>query len=237
MESSATMDTDFVMRNQIVERYLGGRLPLKGTQDFEQFCRAHPELLEEIGLSQRLQTALRLMEAGGQPLPWEQPPTPWWQRPALLAGVAVLTVALAITSLVLSSRLSASVRAATQWRQRAAAQPLDAAGSTQTLRIEPSRTAPSARSLATVGGPRAQMADLKFDLSWSKFTSFQVSIDRVGQGRVASLRGLQKDSNGDLRIALNSSALGPGDYQFTLDGLNWQGSPVAQAWARLSVIH
>ena len=32
------MDREFVLRNQIVERYLSGKLPLKGAQEFERFC-------------------------------------------------------------------------------------------------------------------------------------------------------------------------------------------------------
>ena len=61
------MDRDFIARNQIVERYIGGRLPLKGAQDFERFCREHPELLDEIALTERISAALGLLDAVG----WE----------------------------------------------------------------------------------------------------------------------------------------------------------------------
>ncbi len=44
------MDRDFIQRNQVVERYLSGRLPIKGATDFERFCRDHPELLDELGI-------------------------------------------------------------------------------------------------------------------------------------------------------------------------------------------
>ena len=40
---SPPMDRDFIARNQIVERYLSGRLPLKGATDFERFCRENPQ--------------------------------------------------------------------------------------------------------------------------------------------------------------------------------------------------
>ena len=59
------------------------------------------------------------------------------------------------------------------------------------------------------------MADLKFDLSWSQINAFQVTVDRIDQGRVGVLHNLQRDSNGNLHLELNSSALGPGDYQLT----------------------
>src|SRR5271167_1060705 len=64
------MNREFIARNQIVERYLSGRLPLKGRQDFERYCHEHPELLDEIGLLERLNAALRLLEAGGRSPPW-----------------------------------------------------------------------------------------------------------------------------------------------------------------------
>ena len=36
------------------------------------------------------------------------------------------------------------------------------------------------------------------------------------QGRVAVLHNMLRDSNGDLRIALNSTALGPGSYRLAI---------------------
>ena len=32
------MDATFIQQNQVIERYLMGKLPLKGAQDFERFC-------------------------------------------------------------------------------------------------------------------------------------------------------------------------------------------------------
>jgi hypothetical protein len=236
----ARIDRNFIASHQIIERYLSGRLPLKGAQDFERFCREHPELLDEIGLSERINAALRLLEVGGRTSPWEERPKRWWEKllnVPVLAGAAGLCVILAVTSLISASRLSAQERRAQSLTQQLSTQPLDAAETTRSITLIPSRTAPSRQSLATIGGSNAEMADLKIDLSWAKFASYQVTIDRADQGRVAVLHGMQRDSNGDLRIALNSSALGPGDYQLSIDGLNWRGEPVAQAWATFTIVH
>jgi hypothetical protein len=81
------------------------------------------------------------------------------------------------------------------------------------------------------------MADFKYDVSWSNYSNFRVMIDRVDQGRVLVLSNLARDSNGHLRVSLNSSAVGPGQYSVTLEGLDWRGSPVPQAWASFSVAH
>jgi hypothetical protein len=113
-------------------------------------------------------------------------------------------------------------------------QPLDPAKSTRTISVIPSRTGPVQHSMVTIGGGETQMADLKIDLSWSQFTAFRVTIDRIDQGRVGVLHNVQRDSGGNLQIELNSSALGPGDYQLTIEGLTWRGDALPQAWATIS---
>jgi len=235
--ATAVMDREFVARNQIVERYLSGRLPLKGAQDFERYCRENPHSLEEIGLSERLSMALRLLEAGGVAPPWEAKPKRWWERlPVLLAGAA-LVLALAITVMVLTARLGARDHSILSLHQRLTIQALDPVRSTRTITVIPDRSGPSAQSALTIGGGATEMADLKIDVSWSKFTVFRVTIDRVDQGRVAVLHNLLRDSNGQLQLGLNSSALGPGDYAFTIEGLTLHGDVVPQAWSKISVAH
>jgi hypothetical protein len=228
------MDREFIDRNQIVERYIGGRLPLKGVLDFERFCHEHPELLDEIALTERISAALRLLDASGRAAPWEQRPKRWWEQLPVLIGTAALAVILAVSSLVIHGKLSAGDRTIASLQQRLSAQALEPAQSTRAIIVIPSRTGPSPHSLVTIGGAEAQMADLKFDLSWSQFTAFRVTIDRIDQGRVGVLHNVQRDSNGNLHLELNSTALGPGDYQLTMEGLTWRGEAVPQAWATIS---
>src|ERR1700691_2100718 len=108
--AAPSMDRDFIARNQIVERYIGGKLPLKGAQDFERFCREHPELLDEISLTERISAALRLLDASGRAAPWEQHPKQWWERLPVLIGTALLALALAVTTLVINGKQSARDR-------------------------------------------------------------------------------------------------------------------------------
>jgi hypothetical protein len=231
------MDREFIIRNQIVERYIGGRLPLKGAQDFERFCREHPQLLDEIALTERINAALRLLEAGGRAAPWEQPRKRWWEQLPVLIGTALLALVLAVTCLTIQGRLSALDRTAAALRQRVSLQPLDPAKSTRSISVIPSRTGPVAHSMVTIGGAGAQIADLKIDLSWSQFTAFRVTIDRIDQGRLGVLHNLLRDSSGNVHIELNSGALAPGDYQFTIEGLTWRGDLVPQAWVTISLAH
>jgi hypothetical protein len=232
--ATPAMDREFIARNQIVERYIGGRLPLAGTLEFERFCHQHPEVLDDIGLTERINAALRLLDASGRAAPWEPRAQRWWERLPVLIGTAVLALAFALTCLIIQGRLAASNRTIANLQQRAASQPLDPAKSTRAITVIPSRTGPMQHSLITIGGSEAQMADLKFDLSWSQYSAFNVTIDRVDQGRVGVLHNLQRDSNGNLHVELNSTALGPGDYQLTIEGLAWRGDAAPQAWATIS---
>jgi hypothetical protein len=231
------MDRDFIARNQVVERYLAGRLPLKGTQDFERFCREHPGLLDEIGLLDGINAGLRLLDAGGKPMPWEPPKRQWWQHRAMPVATAITVLVLGGLGAVLGGRLEARDNTISALRGRLASQPIEPVTATRSVTLSPSRTAPSRRPAATVGGHLAELAELKLDMSWARFNSYRVGIDRIDQGRVAVLYNVQPDSNGALRVAFNTSALGPGAYQLTIDGLDWRGQAVPTAWITVAVVH
>jgi hypothetical protein len=230
------MDRDFIARNQIVERYISGRLPIKGATDFERFCKENPSLLDELGLPERVNAGLRLLEASGKPEPWEQEPKKFWEKPPLLIGLAVATVALLITLALVSSGSSAKTRRIAVLEKHIAEQPLEPATRTRTIRLLPSYKGGSDSPAVVIGGSgETQLADLKLDLSRSAYRAFRVTIDRIDQGRVAVLHNLMKDSNGHIRIALNTSALGPGNYQLTIEGMTWKGEAVPEAWITIGV--
>ena len=106
------------------------------------------------------------------------------------------------------------------------------------MRLLPSYKGGSNSPAVILGGVGAtQLADLKIDLSRSAYRSYRVTIDRIDQGRVAILHNIAKDSNGHLHIALNTSALGPGNYQLTIDGLNWKGEAEPDAWVTIGLVH
>jgi hypothetical protein len=230
------MDGNFITRNQIVERYLGGRLPLKGAQDFERYCREHPELLDAIGLTDRLNAALRLLDAGGRAPPWEVRPRPWWEKlPVVLSAVGI-ALALGVTSLILAGKLTTRDHTIESLHRQLSNRALEPALSTRSVAIEPSRQGPPELSLATIGGSSTEMAELKINLAWAQqFTAFRVIIDRIDQGRVGVIYNALRDSNGVLHLALNSSALGPGRYLLTIQGLTWRGEPVPTAWATITI--
>jgi hypothetical protein len=64
---------------------------------------------------------------------------------------------------------------------------------------------------------------------------FKVTIERIGQGRIGIFDGIAKDSNGHVRISLNSGAFGPGDYLVTVEGLNMRRESLPVGWFRFTV--
>ncbi len=231
------MDRDFIARNQIVERYLSGKLPVKGATEFERFCKEHPELLDEIGLPDRVNAGLRLLEASGKPEPWQEPPPRFWHNPLLPIGLGVAVLILLLTAVGLARGRAAQGRTIAALNEQIAEQPLEPATSTRTIRVLPSREGASSSPAVVIGGEEAQLADLLLDLSRSPYQEYRVTIDRIDQGRVAIINHLAKDSNGYLRMAINSSALGPGNYQFTIEGLTWRGDPVPDSWVAIGIAH
>ena len=162
------------------------------------------------------------------------PISPWLTYPALLVASLVLVVAALVGASVMASRVVQREATIQGLRAQLRDRTIDPATSTRNIRIDPSRTAPSRRNAVMIGAS-GEMADLKIDMSWSKFTAFRVTIDRIDQGRVAVLHNVLRDSNGDLHIGINSAALGPGSYQFEIEGLTMKSEAFAQAWVTVGV--
>lgn len=231
------MDQDFIARNQIVERYISGKLPIKGATEFERFCREQPELLDAIGLPERVNAGLRLLEASGKPEPWQEVPKKPWEKPQMMLGLGAAVLALAVALAIVASASADKTRSLRELSALAAAQPLEAVANTRTIRLLPSRTGSSNTPAIVIGGGVTQLADLRIDMTHSPYREFRVTIDRIDQGRVAILHNIMKDSNGQVHLSLNTSALGPGNYQFTLDGLTWRGDPEPDAWITIGIQH
>jgi hypothetical protein len=231
------MDADFIARNQVIERYLSGRLPVKGATDFERFCHDHPEVLDEIGLPERVNAGLRLLEASGKPEPWHEAPRPLWQKPVVTLALAGTVAALALALAVVTGGSLSKTHRIADLQKEVHDRVLDPATSTREIRLLPSRTGASSAPAITIGGSGAgaQLVDFHIDESRSPYHMFKVTIDRVDQGRVGVIDDLTKDSNGHLRIALNSSALGPGTYQLTLEGLDWHNEPQPDSWVTIGI--
>jgi hypothetical protein len=227
------MDREFIIKNQIVERYLAGRLPPKGVTDFEKLIRQRPQLIEELGLADKVNAGLRLLDAAGIAEPWAEKPKKFWENPAFTMGAAGLAVAALIGCAVLAMQVSSREATIAKQKIENAERPIAPSTRKRTILVGVARNGPPAQSTLTIN--HGEFAELKADLSFTKYGSYKLSIDRVNQGRVAVLDGVEKDSNGHLRVSLNAGAFGPGDYLVTIEGLNMRRESLPVGWFRVTV--
>jgi hypothetical protein len=223
-------DRQFIEEHHIVARYLENKLPPKGAREFENWCRANPEYLDELHLTERTQASFKLLEASGAALDLTEQRPPWWREPYVLVGMAIVTVfsilafaALFGKYLLLRGRLEDARFLATQGG-------LVATTIQRNLVVAPSRVAGLGAARISVNRGAPQLVDLLIDMNYTKETLFRVVIDKREQGRVLVLANLLKDSNGDLRMAFNTSALAGGLYDIRIEALPFSGPPTALGW-------
>lgn len=223
-------DRKFIEEQQILERYLESKLPPKGAREFENWCRANPEYLNELHVADRTRASLKLLEASGSPPDLTEKRPPWWREPYVLVGLAIVTVfsILAFAALygkyvLLRGRLEDARLLATQGG-------LVAATTGHNLTVEPSRVASLDAARIDVNRATPELIDLLIDMNYTKETRFRVVVDKREQGRALVLGEVLKDSNGDLRIAFNSSALAGGLYDIRIEALPFRGPPTALGW-------
>ena len=185
-----------------------------------------------------MNAGLRLLEASGKPEPWQEAPRAGLAEATGHArpggrGVAVLAMTLAGMAASNSSKSHRIAELQKQNTERA----LDPATNTREIRLLPSRSGASnspaiihrrRRRRRTARGPE----DRRVALAVSHLPRHH-RPHRPGTRR--DHQQLDKDSNGHLRIALNSSALGPGNYQLTLEGLDWRGQPQPDSWVTIGI--
>jgi hypothetical protein len=223
-------DRRFIEQHGIVERYLDGKLPRKGASDLENWCRQHPEYLEELKLCDRATASLRLLEATGRPADLSDPKIPWWKTPYVTVGLGVLALAGLIGLLTVYEKYEYVSRKLEDARELATLGSLAPATSQRLVRLEPDHAPGLGQARLTVNRGRPELIDLHLDMGYTRNTEFRLVVDKRDQGRALIVENLLKDSNGDVKLAFNSSGLTPGSYDLRLEGLPPRGSPLAEGW-------
>ena len=182
------------------------------------------------------QVELPLPPPPGPPLPVEPLEIAWWQRPNTVAGLATVAfacVVLAVAGKIAADRAGDRADAAAAEMQKLT---LRAAASERALRIAPNPRSWSAAPDATIRWPDPpQLLELYLPVAYSSYTTFAVTVDKVNHGRAMVIERMMPDSNKELRLALNSSAFGPGEYRIRIEGYDWRGNRSDAGWVRLVV--
>jgi hypothetical protein len=183
-----------------------------------------------------VQVELALPPPPGPPLPVEEIVLAWWQKPVAVASLAALTVLLLVLGVASQLHARRDRALAAELETRVKTLTLRAATSELALRIEPNPRSWSAAPDATIAWPEPPlMLDLYLPVAYSEFTTFAVTLDKVNQGRMLVVQRVMPDSNRELRLSLNSSALGPGEYRIRIEGYNWRGQRSDAGWVRLVI--
>jgi hypothetical protein len=153
---------------------------------------------------------------------------------ALIAAVLV-AVAAAVSFALQAHDAKDSLR---RFEQEVRTLSLRAPSSLESYRLKPDRSGPPGDAQLSMRWPDPpQLLELRIDVGEGRYTAFAVTIDKVGEARIMQLRRLAPDTNRQLRLALNSSAFGPGEYLLHIEGYTWRGELVDYGWIRLQLIH
>jgi len=233
---SPRFDRKFIEDHKLVERYLEGKLPFKGARDLENWCRTHPDYLNELKLSERAHASLKLLEASGRPQDLREPKPPWWKSVYILIGLCAVTVVSLAACWVVAGKFS-TLQTRLEDAKRVKDQGSLVQPATETTKfVSPDHAPGINRAKITLSRSAPQLMDVHIDLGYTqKQMQFRMFVDKQDQGRALVLNNLLKDSNGELRITLNSTGLSAGIYNVRIEELPPRGLPTPIGWLLLDV--
>ena len=229
-------DRKFIEDHQLIERYLENRLPFKGARDLENWCRQHPEYLNELKMPERAQASLKLLEASGQPQDLREPQPPWWKTVHVLIGLGVVAFLSLVAFWALFGKYELLRGELEDARASVNRGSLIQPATSREMYVAPDRAPGIDRSRIVVSRSAPLLMNLHIDLGYTKKQlQFRMVVDKQDQGRALILENLLKDSNGELRMTLNSTGLSAGIYTARIEALPIHGSPVPVGWVILEV--
>lgn len=255
------MDRKYIENEHVVDRYLTGDLTVREARDFEKFCFDHPAFLQALPIPVRLKTRLArrpidgsetgmfdaipssatraAMDAVDDGFDPEEAREELRQSSsggvnrvvvlALLVGMVAASAAAVIFFLQANS-YSEQLQGT---KQELTATQMQAPGSVQRYKLQLVKAKPERPTFALGWLTPPQLLDISIDASEGKITQFQITIDKTDGVRVMQIKRMMRDSNKEVRLSLNSSAFGPGDYLVKVEGYNWRGQTEEVGWAML----
>ncbi len=258
------MDRKYIENEHVVDRYLSGDLTVREARDFEKFCLDNPAFLQALPIPVRLKTRLsRRPVEGSETGVFDAIPSsstravleetedgfdPEEAREEMRRSSAggainrVLVLALGLGLLIAAAAavifglqvrsLSEQLHGAT--KQLTSTQ-MQAPGTVQRYKLQMVKARPERPTFALGWLDPAQLLDISIDATEGKITQFQITIDRTDGVRVMQIKRIMRDSNKEVRLSLNSSAFGPGDYLVKIEGYNWRGQTEPVGWLMLGL--
>ena len=257
------MDRKYIENEHVVDRYLSGDLTIREARDFEKYLLDHPALLNELPIPVRLKARLsrRPLEDSETGI-FQTIPSSATRAVAeeaddgfddeaekqsgrgfgsgganrgIVFGLLFALVGALAGAVFLGMRANDLEQQLESAKRQTRSTQMQAPASVQAYRVQPVRAEPGQPTLHLGWLAPPQLLELHVDVSEGKFTQFQITIDKVDEGRLMQVRRLTRDSNRELRLGLNSSAFGPGEYLLRIDAYNWRGQTQEYGWIRLGL--
>jgi hypothetical protein len=146
----------------------------------------------------------------------------WWQQPRVAVAAAAALVVLAVACAWLALRLDIAEDRRLFLERQAEQGFLRPPSTSRTIRVD----LDSPATVGIGGGDLPERVELHIAARSNRFNVFRVAIARDDGTEVIRVDRLQRDTNGELRLALNSSLLPPGGYVLRVYGFTWRGETV-----------
>jgi len=145
----------------------------------------------------------------------------WWhdRRVAIAAASAIGILLIACIWLAISAGIARERMALMQAREQQGF--LAPPSTTRTVRVSI-----GSRGDIWLGRAAPERLEIRIDARSNRFNQFRVAIQRNDGIAILHVDRLQRDSNGELRLALNSTLLPPGSYSLQIEGFTWRGDTV-----------
>ncbi len=154
------------------------------------------------------------------------------QEPRVLAGAAGFVLLLLLALCWTAWRWNIATDRLAMLEKQAAQGFLLPASRTQGVRIDPRES----RIAGIDVGGLPQRIDLLIAAVTDRFEQFRVSLLRDDGTALLHAERLVRDSNGNLRISVNSTLLPNGIYRIRIEGYTWRGQLQPFAEAKLQVV-
>jgi hypothetical protein len=229
-------DRKFIEDHKLVERYLENKLPFKGARDLENWCRANPEYLDELKMSERASSSLKLLEAAGAAPDLGEKKAPWWKSVNVLIGLGAITLISFFAFWLLFGKYELLKMQLEDTKTTLAQGSLVQPAVETTVRVSPDHSPGIDHARIVVNHNAPQLMEVHLDLAYTqKLNQFRIIVDKKDQGRALILNYLLKDSNGELLMTLNSTGLSVGVYTVRIEALPFKGTPMPIGWLLLEV--
>jgi len=258
------MDRKYIENEHIVDRYLSGELTVREAREFEQFCLDNPQFLSSLPIPVRLKARLSrrpaddgeagefaalpssatraAMEAADDGFDADEAREEMRRsylgeglNRTILIGLLAAVLVAGGFAVMYALKASSLTQQLLSTKKELTAIQMQPPGRQQRYRIQPVKGKPISPTVALGWLTPAELLDITIDATEGKMTQFQITIDKSDGVRVMQIKRVMRDSNKEVRLSLNSSAFGPGEYLVRMDSYNWRGQTEEYGWFMLGL--